>query len=106
MELDGKVLLTLEIELDESTASKLVFSKNTEVLGGKVLQVNWEGSLFGEVNWYRALLDGEAMAFLGARDIPDERLKRAFSKALNELVAEIKEEEAKQDKDELPYFQG
>ncbi|TCJ95933.1 hypothetical protein EV694_1936 [Volucribacter psittacicida] len=104
MELElGKVLLTLEIELDENSASELVFSKNTEVLGGKVLQVNWEGSLFGEVNWYRALLDGKTMAFLAMRDIPDERLKRAFSKALNELVAEIKEEEAEQDKDELPY---
>ncbi|NNI52009.1 hypothetical protein [Pasteurella multocida] len=102
-EKEPKVLLTLEI--DEVTADNLAFSKDTEILGGKVKRINWEGSLFEELEWHQSLLDHEAMTFLLARENTDERIRNAISKALQELVSEIEEEEKLKldDDDMLPY---
>lgn len=92
-EKEQKVLLTLEIEMDEITADNLAFSKDTEILGGKVKRINWEVSLFEEFEWLQSLLDHDAMTFLVARENTDEKIRNAISKALQELVSEIKEEE-------------
>ncbi|HDR0997482.1 TPA: hypothetical protein R4323_000388 [Pasteurella multocida] len=104
-EKEPKVLITLEIEIDEVTADNLAFSKDTEILGGKVKRINWEGSLFEELEWHRSLLDHDAMTFLVARENTDEKIRGAISKALQELVSEIEEEEAliSEEDDMLPY---
>ncbi|HDX1124386.1 hypothetical protein K7G90_001613 [Pasteurella canis] len=104
-EKEPKVLLTLEIEMDEVTADNLAFSKDTEILGGKVKRINWECSLFEVLEWHRSLLDHDAMTFLLARENTDERIRNAISKALQELVSEIEEEEKLKldDDDMLPY---
>lgn len=104
-EKEQKVLLTLEIEMDEITADNLAFSKDTEILGGKVKRINWEVSLFEEFEWLQSLLDHDAMTFLVARENTDEKIRNAISKALQELVSEIKEEEEliSGEDDMLPY---
>ncbi|HEH9717248.1 TPA: hypothetical protein SIC70_002153 [Pasteurella multocida] len=104
-EKEQKVLLTLEIEMDEVTADNLAFSKDTEILGGKVKRINWEGSLFEELEWHQSLLDHNAMTFLVARENTDEKIRNAISKALQKLVSEIEEEEEliSGEDDMLPY---
>ncbi|KOE63899.1 hypothetical protein [Aggregatibacter actinomycetemcomitans] len=56
-ELTSKVRMTIEIEMDDYQRDRLEISKSTEVLGGNIVQLDWEGGLFNEVKQYRHLFN-------------------------------------------------
>lgn len=95
-----KPKLCLELEFDDVTAlNRLSFNAETEVLGGRVTRLDFEGDTFNECDFYRELLDGEQMSFLLARNRMDEA-KNAINKALEKLIEEIEFDESLDDDEE------
>ena len=52
-ELTSKVRMTIEVQMDDYQRDQLEISKSTQVLGGNVVRLDWEGGLFDEVDGYR-----------------------------------------------------
>lgn len=96
-----KPKLCLELEFDDVTAlNRLSFNAETEILGGRVTRLDFEGDTFNECDFYRELLDGEQMSFLLARNRMDET-KNAINKALEKLIEEIEFDESLDDEEEI-----
>lgn len=95
-----KPKLCLELEFDDPvTLHNLSFNAKTEVLGGRVTRLDFEGDTFNECDFYRELLDGEQMSFLLARNRMDDA-KSAIHQALKKLVEEIEFDESLDDDEE------
>lgn len=95
-----KPKLCLELEFDDvATLNNLSFNAKTEVLGGRVTRLDFEGDTFNECDFYRQLLDGEQMSFFLARNRTDEA-KSAIHRALKELIEEIEFDESLDDDEE------
>ncbi|WP_249963562.1 hypothetical protein [Histophilus somni] len=77
---EHKPKICLEIEFDDVALQKLTFSANTEVLGGRVTRVDFEGDVFGEVDFYRDLFNGDQIAFLLAREDGMAQKKKFFTR--------------------------
>ena len=56
-ELTSKVRMTIEVEMDDYQRDRLEISKSTQVLGGNIVRLDWEGGLFDEVEQYRHLFN-------------------------------------------------
>ena len=56
-ELTSKVRMTIEVEMDDYQRDQLEISKSTQVLGGNIVRLDWEGGLFDEVEQYRHLFN-------------------------------------------------
>lgn len=54
-EITPKVRITIEVEMDDYQRDQLKISKNTQVLGGNIVLLDWEGGVFDEVDGYRKL---------------------------------------------------
>ena len=54
-ELTSKVRMTIEVEMDDYQRDQLEISKSTQVLGGNIVRLDWEGGLFDEVDGHRKL---------------------------------------------------
>ncbi|EFM88707.1 Uncharacterised protein [Actinobacillus pleuropneumoniae] len=88
-----KPKLCLELEFDDvATLNGLSFNAKTEVLGGRVTRIDFEGDTFNENDFYRELLDGDQISFLLARNRLNEA-KNAISLALKKLIEEIEFDE-------------
>ncbi|AAX88296.1 hypothetical protein MY716_03600 [Haemophilus influenzae] len=51
-EITQKVRITIEVEMDDYQRDQLKISKNTQVLGGNIVLLDWEGGVFDEVDGY------------------------------------------------------
>lgn len=90
---DIKPKLCLELEFDDETIlNNLSFNAKTEVLGGRVTRIDFEGDTFNENDFYRSLLDGEQMSFLLNRTRTAEA-KKVIYQALEHLIKEIEFDE-------------
>lgn len=95
-----KPKLCLELEFDDVTAlNHLSFNAKTEVLGGRVTRVDFEGDTFDECDFYQELLDGEQMSFLLNRDRMAEATL-VIHQALEKLIEEIEFDESLDDDEE------
>jgi len=56
-ELTSKVRMTIEVQMDDYQRDRLEISKSTQVLGGNIVRLDWEGGLFDEVEQYRHLFN-------------------------------------------------
>ena len=54
-EITQKVRITIEVEMDDYQRDQLEISKSTQVLGGNIVRLEWEGGLFDEVDGHRKL---------------------------------------------------
>ncbi|CDF99711.1 hypothetical protein [Avibacterium paragallinarum] len=55
--IDEKVRMTIEIEMERHQLEQLEISSKTDVLGGNIVRLDWEGGVFDEVDAYRTLFD-------------------------------------------------
>ncbi|MDY3123597.1 MAG: hypothetical protein SOW21_04310 [[Actinobacillus] rossii] len=88
---------------DERTINDIAISANTEVFGGKVSRVDFEGHTFSDLDWFYSLFNDEQVGFLCARENIHERMCSAIFKAFENLIEEIEDEEELTYDDDIPY---
>lgn len=100
-ELTSKVRMTIEVEMDDYQRDQLEISKNTQVLGGNIVQLDWEGGVFDEVDGYRKLFESvdsdlmgiafdnmEDEAFIGELQLAIKRVITPIIKAKRKAILE------------------
>lgn len=94
----NKVRMTIEIELDDYKRDSLAISAKTEVLGGTIARLDWEGGLFDEVDVYRSLFNtvgNDLMSVLFDNAEDDDfmcELRGAIAKSINKILAEKRQQ--------------
>lgn len=89
---DRKVRMTIEVEMQEYQREQLEISASTEVLGGKIVQLDWEGGVFEEVDHFRHLfncIDDELMAVIFDNINKDEDFVNEIQLAIARVVKPI-----------------
>ncbi|TPH25029.1 hypothetical protein EUX48_02290 [Haemophilus haemolyticus] len=100
-----KVRITIEVEMDDYQRDQLKISKNTQVLGGNIVLLDWEGGVFDEVDGYRKLfevVDSNLMGiafdnmkdetFIGELQLAIKRVVTPIIKAKRKAILEGKNE--------------
>ena len=100
-EITQKVRMTIEFEMDDYQRDQLEISKNTQVLGGNIVQLDWEGGVFDEVDGYRKLFEAvdsnlmgiafdnmEDKAFIGELQLAIKRVVTPIIKAKRKAILE------------------
>lgn len=100
-EITQKVRMTIEVEMDDYQRDQLETSKNTQVLGGNIVQLDWEGGVFDEVDGYRKLFEAvnsnlmgiafdnmEDEAFIGELQLAIKRVITPIIKAKRKAILE------------------
>lgn len=100
-EVTQKVRMTIEVEMDDYQRDQLEISKNTQVLGGNIVQLDWEGGVFDEVDGYRKLFESvdsdlmgiafdnmEDEAFIGELQLAIKRVVTPIIKAKRKAILE------------------
>ena len=100
-ELTSKVRMTIEVEMDDYQRDQLEISKSTQVLGGNIVRLDWEGGLFDEVDGHRKLfkaVDSNLMgiafdnmedeAFIGELQLAIKRVITPIIKAKRKAILE------------------
>ena len=104
-EMTQKVRMTIEVEMDDYQRDQLEISKNTQVLGGNIVQLDWEGGVFDEVDGYRKLFESvdsdlmgiafdnmEDEAFIGELQLAIKRVITPIIKAKRKAILEADDE--------------
>ena len=104
-EITQKVRMTIEVEMEDYQRDQLEISKNTQVLGGNIVQLDWEGGVFDEVDGYRKLFETvdsslmgiafdnmEDEAFIGELQLAIKRVVTPIIKAKRKAILEGKNE--------------
>lgn len=104
-EITQKVRMTIEVEMEDYQRDQLEISKNTQVLGGNIVQLDWEGGVFDEVDGYRKLFEAvdsslmgiafdnmEDEAFIGELQLEIKRVVTPIIKAKRKAILEGKNE--------------
>lgn len=104
-EITQKVRMTIEVEMEDYQRGQLEISKNTQVLGGNIVQLDWEGGVFDEVDGYRKLFEAvdsslmgiafdnmEDEAFIGELQLAIKRVVTPIIKAKRKAILEGKNE--------------
>ncbi|PMC57500.1 hypothetical protein CJ219_01690 [Haemophilus parainfluenzae] len=104
-EITQKVRMTIEVEMEDYQRDQLEISKNTQVLGGNIVQLDWEGGVFDEVDGYRKLFEAvdsslmgiafdnmEDEAFIGELQLAIKRVVTPIIKAKRKAILEGKNE--------------
>lgn len=92
MEQEYKIVLEVLFD-NERTLEEVTISADTDVLGGKVSRVDFEGSTFSDLDWFYSLFNDEQLEFLCARKNMHERMRSAIYIGLENLIEEIEFEE-------------
>ena len=100
-EITQKVRMTIEVQMDDYQRDQLEISKNTQVLGGNIVQLDWEGGVFDEVDGYRKLFESvdsdlmgiafdnmEDEAFIGELQLAIKRVITPIIKAKRKAILE------------------
>lgn len=104
-EITQKIRITIEVEMDDYQRDQLKISKNTQVLGGNIVLLDWEGGVFDEVDGYRKLfevVDSNLMGiafdnmkdetFIGELQLAIKRVVTPIIKAKRKAILEGKNE--------------
>ena len=104
-EMTQKVRMTIEVEMDDYQRDQLEISKNTQVLGGNIVQLDLEGGVFDEVDGYRKLFESvdsdlmgiafdnmEDEAFIGELQLAIKRVITPIIKAKRKAILEADDE--------------
>lgn len=104
-EITQKVRMTIEVEMEDYQRDQLEISKNTQVLGGNIVQLDWEGGVFDELDGYRKLFEAvdsslmgiafdnmEDEAFIGELQLAIKRVVTPIIKAKRKAILEGKNE--------------
>ena len=90
-EITQKVRMTIEVEMDDYQRDQLEISKNTQVLGGNIVLLDWEGGLFDEVDGYRKLFHAVDSSLMGIAfdNMEDEVFIGELQLAIKRVVTPI-----------------
>ena len=90
-EITQKVRMTIEVEMDDYQRDHLEISKNTQVLGGNIVQLDWEGGVFDEVDGYRKLFKAVDSNLMGIAfdNMEDEAFIGELQLAIKQVVTPI-----------------
>ena len=90
-EITQKVRITIEVEMDDYQRDQLKISKNTQVLGGNIVLLDWEGGVFDEVDGYRKLFEVVASNLMGITfdNMNDETFIGELQLAIKRVVTPI-----------------
>ena len=90
-ELTSKVRMTIEVEMDDYQRDQLEISKNTQVLGGNIVQLDWEGGVFDEVDGYRKLFESVDSDLMGIAfdNMEDEAFIGELQLAIKRVITPI-----------------
>ena len=90
---EDKVKIAVEIEMAERQRETIEISKNTDVLGGKISRLDWEGDVFNEVDAYRKffdLVDSELMGIATTyENLEDENFVTEVQLAIKRVITPI-----------------
>ena len=88
---ENKVKIAVEIEMTERQRETIEISKNTDVLGGKINRLDWEGDVFDEVDMYRELLYFVCSDLMNVviENFEDKRFIHDLQMAITEAVTPI-----------------
>ena len=90
-EITQKVRITIEVEMDDYQRDQLKISKNTQVLGGNIVLLDWEGGVFDEVDGYRKLFEVVDSNLMGIAfdNMKDETFIGEWQLAIKRVVTPI-----------------
>ena len=90
-EITQKVRMTIEVEMDDYQRDQLEISKNTQVLGGNIVQLDWEGGVFDEVDGYRKFFEAVDSSLMGIAfdNMEDEAFIGELQLAIKRVVTPI-----------------
>ena len=90
-ELTSKVRMTIEVQMDDYQRDQLEISKSTQVLGGNVVLLDWEGGLFDEVDDYLKLFHAVDSSLMGVAfdNMEDEAFISELQLAIKRVVTPI-----------------
>lgn len=90
-EITQKVRITIEVEMDDYQRDQLEISKNTQVLGGNIVLLDWEGGVFDEVDGYRKLFEEVDSNLMGIAfdNMKDETFISELQLAIKRVVTPI-----------------
>ena len=90
-EITQKVRMTIEVEMEDYQRDQLEISKNTQVLGGNIVQLDWEGGVFDEVDGYRKLFEAVDSNLMGIafNNMEDEAFIGELQLAIKRVVTPI-----------------
>lgn len=90
-EITQKVRMTIEVEMDDYQRDQLEISKNTQVLGGNIVQLDWEGGVFDEVDGYRKLFEAVDSNLMGIafNNMEDEAFIGELQLAIKRVITPI-----------------
>lgn len=90
-EITQKVRMTIEVEMDDYQRDQLKISKNTQVLGGNIVLLDWEGGVFDEVDGYRKLFEVVDSNLMGIAfdNMKDETFIGELQPAIKRVVTPI-----------------
>lgn len=89
--INEKVRMTIEIEMERHQLEQLEISSKTEVLGGNIVRLDWEGGVFDEVDGYRNLfniVDPSLMSVL-FDNLEDEDFTNELQLAIKRAITSI-----------------
>lgn len=90
-EITQKVRITIEVEMDDYQRDQLEISKSTQVLGGNIVRLDWEGGVFNEVDGYRKLFNAVDSNLMGIAfdNMEDEDFIDELQLAIKRVVTPI-----------------
>lgn len=90
-EITQKVRMTIEVEMEDYQRDQLEISKNTQVLGGNIVQLDWEGGVFDEVDGYRKLFEAVDSSLMGIAfdNMEDEAFIGELQLAIKRVITPI-----------------
>lgn len=90
-EITQKVRMTIEVQMDDYQRDQLEISKNTQVLGGNIVQLDWEGGVFDEVDGYRKLFESVDSDLMGIAfdNMEDEAFIGELQLAIKRVITPI-----------------
>lgn len=96
-EITQKVRMTIEVEMDDYQRDQLEISKNTQVLGGNIVQLDWEGGVFDEVDGYRKLFEAVDSNLMGIAfdNMEDEAFIGELQLAIKRVIVSIDRKKGK-----------
>ena len=83
--------MTIEVQMDDYQRDQLEISKSTQVLGGNIVRLDWEGGVFDEVDGYRELFEAVDSNLMGIAfdNMEDEAFIGELQLAIKQVVTPI-----------------
>ncbi|WP_018652738.1 hypothetical protein [Actinobacillus capsulatus] len=102
MDNQQKYKICLEVIFkDENSLNQVGINAKTDVLGGRIARVDFNGNSFDRLERYEELITPMQLAFLNSKETYKARMQQAVDKVLSDLYEENEWEEEEEDDETL-----